>query len=74
MRLLTSDGEDSSEELAKGIEMHRAFCFDRSGAFIWMRSVAVREDVEKVYDGDSEHVKAFKEDVSDLGGRLRCSF
>ena len=31
-------------------------------------------NVEKVYDGDSEHVKAFKEDFNDLGGRLRCSF
>ena len=39
-----------------------------------MRSLAAREDAEKVYDGDSEHVKAFKEDFSDLVGRLRCLF
>ena len=41
---------------------------------MWMRSLAARGDVEKVYDGDSGHVKAFKDDVSDLVGRLRCSF
>ena len=63
-----------SEKPEKGIERHRTFCFDHSGAIMWMRSLAAREDVEKVYDGDSEHVKAFKEDVSDLVGRLRCSF
>ena len=75
MRSLTCNEDRlSSEEPKRGIERHKTLCFDGSGAIMWMRSLAAREDVEKVYDGDSEHVKAFKEDVSDVVGRLRCSF
>ena len=60
-RSLTCDRDRlSSEELIEGIERHRTFCFDRSGAFMWMRSLAASEDVEKVYDDDSEYVKGIQ--------------